>query len=336
MNRSQESPKRSNAAPGDLIRRGPAVPLRPLGASEWSRWIERDGCGWYVPLGSRDAETAQRSALTIADQVASQGWTKAGARVPREFTMAIFWLEAPLACTYATMFTLPSGPMAPNDSAESSERTRRLRVAVVESDPVFRKAIVQWLETIAGCTVSGFGSLAELADAPRRSARVDVLLADRNDATVTLEKLAACSRNDSGPLVYPFGIYPSSDHIFMSFSGVEEGYLLRRRPLTRVLDPLDGAFANGRFLADEASRAIRRYCQGMFSPSVGQVNEAMRSALTLRERQILTCLQRGLHDKEIAGELRISPLTVHTHLKHIFEKLGAHTRTEAVVKYLEK
>jgi DNA-binding CsgD family transcriptional regulator len=43
-----------------------------------------------------------------------------------------------------------------------------------------------------------------------------------------------------------------------------------------------------------------------------------------------------LHDKEIAAELGISPLTVHTHLKHIFEKLGAHTRTEAVVKYLEK
>ena len=40
--------------------------------------------------------------------------------------------------------------------------------------------------------------------------------------------------------------------------------------------------------------------------------------------------------KEIAVELGISPLTVHTHLKHIFEKLGAHTRTEAVVKYLEK
>jgi DNA-binding NarL/FixJ family response regulator len=58
--------------------------------------------------------------------------------------------------------------------------------------------------------------------------------------------------------------------------------------------------------------------------------------LTQRKRQILTCLQRGLHDKEIAAELGISPLTVHTHLKHIFEKLGAHTRTEAVVKYLEK
>jgi DNA-binding CsgD family transcriptional regulator len=34
--------------------------------------------------------------------------------------------------------------------------------------------------------------------------------------------------------------------------------------------------------------------------------------------------------------LGISPQTVHTHLKRIFEKLGAHTRTEAVMKFLQK
>ena len=312
-------------------RRHPAG-LRPLGAEEWSQWLEHDKKGWYVPLGTRDESVARRTAETLNRQLATQGWEKTGARVPREFTVAIFWLEAPLACTYTTLFTLPMASVA----VTGGSPTQRLRLAVVESDVVFRRALVHWLELIPGCSVSGYGSLAELADAPRRSAHIDVVLVDRDDTTVVPESIPARLKEGTTPLIYPFGIYSSSDHIFQSFSGVEAGYLLRRRTLGQLLEPLDGAFASGRLLADEAGRALRRYCQGMFSPGAGQIDASIRSALTQRERQILTCLQRGLHDKEIAAELGISPLTVHTHLKHIFEKLGAHTRTEAVVKYLEK
>ena len=40
--------------------------------------------------------------------------------------------------------------------------------------------------------------------------------------------------------------------------------------------------------------------------------------------------------KEIASGLGISIWTVHGHVKNIFEKLNVHTRTEAVVKFLQK
>lgn len=332
MNPESESPNRSNARILPPARRRHAAGLRPLGSDEWFQWLEHENEGWYVPLGTREEAVARKSAETLHRQLATQGWEKTGARVSREFTVALFWLEAPLACTYTTLFTLPTASVSVGNGA----RAQRLRLAVVESDLVFRRALVHWLELIPGCTVSGYGSLAEYADAPRRSAQVDVVLVDRDDAPVVPESLPSKQKEGTSPLIYPFGLYSSSDHIFQSFSGVEAGYLLRRRPLGQLLEPLDGAFASGRLLVDEAPRALRRYCQSLFSPAAGQIDASIRSALTQRERQILTCLQRGLHDKEIASELGISPLTVHTHLKHIFEKLGAHTRTEAVVKYLEK
>jgi DNA-binding CsgD family transcriptional regulator len=53
-------------------------------------------------------------------------------------------------------------------------------------------------------------------------------------------------------------------------------------------------------------------------------------ALTEREFEVLRMLAAGLLNKEIAGALSISPTTVNSHLKSIFEKLNAHTRTEAV------
>jgi len=47
-------------------------------------------------------------------------------------------------------------------------------------------------------------------------------------------------------------------------------------------------------------------------------------------------MAKGFLDKEIARDLRISVWTVHGHAKRIYEKLSVHSRTEAVVKYLQK
>lgn len=51
--------------------------------------------------------------------------------------------------------------------------------------------------------------------------------------------------------------------------------------------------------------------------------------LTSREAEVLGWVARGRTNAEIAAVLFISPLTVRTHLEHIFEKLDVRTRTEA-------
>ena len=58
--------------------------------------------------------------------------------------------------------------------------------------------------------------------------------------------------------------------------------------------------------------------------------------LTPREQEILALLSKGDLVKEIAGKLGISNWTVQGHVKSIFEKLHVHSRTEAVVKYLQR
>jgi DNA-binding NarL/FixJ family response regulator len=54
-----------------------------------------------------------------------------------------------------------------------------------------------------------------------------------------------------------------------------------------------------------------------------------RCGLTRREVEILHLVARGKTNKEIAADLYISPLTVRTHLEHIYQKLGVRSRTEA-------
>ncbi len=52
--------------------------------------------------------------------------------------------------------------------------------------------------------------------------------------------------------------------------------------------------------------------------------------MTARERDVLRLVTQGLANKAIGQRLGISPRTVEGHLNHLFEKLGATSRTELV------
>ena len=55
------------------------------------------------------------------------------------------------------------------------------------------------------------------------------------------------------------------------------------------------------------------------------------TALTPREREVLTLLGRGLSNTELAQALTLSEATVKTHVARIFAKLALRDRAQAVV-----
>jgi LuxR family maltose regulon positive regulatory protein len=59
------------------------------------------------------------------------------------------------------------------------------------------------------------------------------------------------------------------------------------------------------------------------------------SALTAAELRVLPLLPTHLQHSEIAAELFLSPLTIKTHIKSIYRKLGASSRGQAVARARE-
>ena len=55
-----------------------------------------------------------------------------------------------------------------------------------------------------------------------------------------------------------------------------------------------------------------------------------RSALTRREREVLTLIAAGGRSEDVADELFVSPETVKSHVQNALSKLGARTRAHAV------
>jgi LuxR family maltose regulon positive regulatory protein len=58
-------------------------------------------------------------------------------------------------------------------------------------------------------------------------------------------------------------------------------------------------------------------------------------SLTERELDVLLGLQRRLSNKEIADELSISPLTIKTHTRNIYGKLGVNSRRQAIARAMD-
>jgi DNA-binding NarL/FixJ family response regulator len=58
--------------------------------------------------------------------------------------------------------------------------------------------------------------------------------------------------------------------------------------------------------------------------------KAVRARLSKREQGILELVAQGLTDTEIADEIGLSQYTVKTHIRRVYEKLGAKNRPHAV------
>ena len=98
---------------------------------------------------------------------------------------------------------------------------------------------------------------------------------------------------------------------------------------------------------DQILDATRRLAEGetLLSPEelvellrlAGQSREEKREArasieqLTRREREVLRALARGLSNKQIAEHLHMSVDTERTHMMNILNKLGVHSRLQALL-----
>jgi len=67
-------------------------------------------------------------------------------------------------------------------------------------------------------------------------------------------------------------------------------------------------------------------------PAGGMVDDSPQEKLTARELEVLQLMASGLTNKGIGQALGISPNTVKFHVNTILSKLGAQSRTEAVVR----
>lgn len=66
---------------------------------------------------------------------------------------------------------------------------------------------------------------------------------------------------------------------------------------------------------------------------VGHAQKKNRFGLSTREQEVMRFVSQGLTDRQVGQKMFVSVNTVKTHLRRIFTKMNAGTRTEAVLRY---
>jgi len=139
----------------------------------------------------------------------------------------------------------------------------------------------------------------------------------------------------SGALALAYSVSVDGDHMFVSTPGGAEGYMLKRVNPVNLLDQMLPAGSVSGADAEAHLAPAKLFFKGLLRPRSGE-HVAALAKLTPRENEVLLLLSKGCVDKEIAQAMGISVWTVHGHVKKIFERLNVRTRTEAVIRYLEK
>jgi DNA-binding NarL/FixJ family response regulator len=123
-------------------------------------------------------------------------------------------------------------------------------------------------------------------------------------------------------------VYQDSTLLIQSLMAGASGYLLKRTAPDKLLMAIREVREGGAPMTPGMARRVVQHFQEAPPPT------SDLARLTPREKDVLDQLARGFCYKEVADNLHIGTGTLQTHVHNIYEKLRVHSRTEAVVKYL--
>lgn len=173
---------------------------------------------------------------------------------------------------------------------------------------------------------SGEEAVAGIPAAVPDVALVDINLPGMNGIECVRQLKRSCPQM----LVLMLTTYEESDLIFDSLKAGANGYLLKKMPAAEIVEAVAHVHAGGAPMSMQIARKVVAHFHGT-REAPGEMGQ-----LSKRENEILRLLSKGFLYKEIADQLGISMSTVRTHIHAVYEKLHVQSRTEAVVKFLDR
>ena len=212
-----------------------------------------------------------------------------------------------------------------------------MNVLLVEDDAAFRAAFAASISREPDFSLLGACSTLAEARAVIVQTLPEVLLVDLGlpdgDGVELIREAYERSPRVNIMVVTIFG---DEHHVFRALEAGASGYLLKDAAPEEIATSIRQLAAGGSPISPVIARKL--LSRVIRKPEPARPRSARgahaakpdRGPFSEREYEILTIVARGFSSEEIARMLSISPHTVISHVKSIYQKLAVHSRAEAV------
>ncbi len=209
-----------------------------------------------------------------------------------------------------------------------SRSHKRLRILVADSAPVFRAGLATVLrregfEVVEAADWNGLQ--AGIADSRPDFALLDLGLPPDGG-------VAACARlaGECSTRLVVWSLEPTREAVLGAIQAGSAGYLSKDISARALSRALRGGFRGEAVLPRNLAGLVIEAVHSLERSATARERVA---ALSPREREVLRLVAFGARNKEVAGSLVLSELTVKRHMQNIFQKLGLRSRRAAAAFY---
>ena len=204
----------------------------------------------------------------------------------------------------------------------------QVRVAIVEDDAGVRESWRLLINTEPGFHCVGACETGEAALKLLPDQQPDVVLMDINLPGISgIECALRLKERLPQTQVLMVTVYADNEHVFEALQAGATGYLLKSASPEELVRAINEVRSGGAPMTSQIARKVIAAFRRTPAPALATAQ------LTPREEEILGLLARGFSNKEIGARLDSSVETVRVHVRHIYEKLHVHSRTEAAARY---
>jgi DNA-binding NarL/FixJ family response regulator len=193
-----------------------------------------------------------------------------------------------------------------------------IRIAIVDDHAIVRAGLRMVLEADGGFAVVGEADTASGGIALVRQEQPDVLLVDINLPDDSGLRVAEAVRRDHAAVrVLILSVHDDQEIVRESVRIGAHGYLRKDTTPADLRAAIRAVHDGDAYFSPSVARTLAEALREQPEPA-----SAALGSLTLRERDVLARIARGLPNKEIAADLGISVRTVESHRDSLMRKTG--------------